>query len=46
MERNYVTVALCIQKKQQHNNTTTINVFPRKGFKNPEDTAEKALAQY
>ena len=35
-----------IQNKQQQNNTTTINFFPEKVFKNLEDTAEKALAQY
>ena len=30
--------------KQQQNNTTTINFFPEKGFKNLEDTAKKARA--
>ena len=34
------------QVGQQQNNTTTINFFPENGFKNMEDTAEKALAQY
>ena len=29
--------------KQQQNNTTTINFFPEKGFKNLEDTAKKHL---
>jgi len=35
-----------MQNKQQQNNTTTINFFPQKGYKNLEETAEKALAQY
>ena len=40
------TSVIGLQNKQQHNNTNTINFFPEKGFKNLEDTAKKALAQY